>query len=71
MTERKSILLRMDPRLWTDIDAWARDEMRSINGQIEYLLTQAVTARKRQRTRETPPSPEPQMELPEQGVDHD
>ena len=39
---RKSFLLRMDPQLWEALEAWAQEEMRSVNGQIEYLLTRAV-----------------------------
>ena len=50
---RKSFLLRMDPQLWEALEAWAQDEMRSVNGQIEYLLTRAVTERKRSAARET------------------
>jgi len=46
MAERKSFLLRMDPALWADLEAWAQDELRSVNGQIEYLLRQAVQRRK-------------------------
>ena len=46
MTERKTFLLRMDPGLWSDLEAWAADELRSVNGQIEYLLKQAVARRK-------------------------
>lgn len=46
MPERKSFLLRIDPRLWADLEAWAADELRSVNGQIEYLLKQAVAQRK-------------------------
>jgi hypothetical protein len=46
MDRRKSFLLRMDPALWTDLEAWAQDELRSVNGQIEYLLRQAVQKRK-------------------------
>jgi hypothetical protein len=46
MGERKPFLLRIDPRLWTDLEAWAQDELRSVNGQIEYLLKQAVQKRK-------------------------
>lgn len=48
MAERKSFLLRMDPALWADLEAWAQDELRSVNGQIEYLLKQAVLRRKGQ-----------------------
>jgi hypothetical protein len=46
MVERKSILLRIDPALWAELESWAQDELRSINGQIEYLLRQAVQKRK-------------------------
>jgi hypothetical protein len=46
MMERKSFLLRMDPVLWAELEAWAQDELRSVNGQIEYLLRQAVQKRK-------------------------
>jgi len=44
--ERKSFLLRIDPVLWADLESWAQDELRSVNGQIEYLLRQAVQKRK-------------------------
>lgn len=47
MAKRKSFLLRMNPKLWEDIEAWAQDEMRSVNGQIEFLLKQATAKRKR------------------------
>ena len=46
MAERKSFLLRIDPALWSEIEAWAQSELRSVNGQIEYLLRQAVQKRK-------------------------
>jgi hypothetical protein len=46
MAERKSFLIRIDPKLWEDLEAWAADELRSVNGQIEYLLKQAVIKRK-------------------------
>lgn len=46
---RKSFLLRIQPELWRDLEAWAQDELRSVNGQIEYLLRQAVAHRKRER----------------------
>lgn len=45
MAERKPFLLRIDPALWSEIEAWAQDELRSVNGQIEYLLRQAVLKR--------------------------
>jgi hypothetical protein len=46
MAERKSFLLRIDPALWAELEAWAQDELRSVNGQIEYVLRQAVVKRK-------------------------
>jgi hypothetical protein len=46
MAERKAFLLRMDPGLWAELEAWAADELRSVNGQIEYLLKQALAKRK-------------------------
>lgn len=45
--DRKAFLLRIDPELWNELEAWAADELRSVNGQVEYLLRQAVQKRKR------------------------
>ena len=39
---RKQITRRLPESLWTEIARWAEDDFRSINGQIEYLLTQSV-----------------------------
>lgn len=44
--EKKQILLRVSPALWKELAAWAEDDFRSINGQIEYLLTECVKKRK-------------------------
>jgi hypothetical protein len=46
MADRKPFLLRIDPSLWSELEAWAQDELRSVNGQIEYVLKQAVQKRK-------------------------
>lgn len=46
MAERKAFLLRIDPALWSELEAWAADELRSVNGQIEYVLRQAILKRK-------------------------
>ena len=45
MAEKKKFLLRIDEALWNDLAAWAADELRSVNGQIEYILKQAAKAR--------------------------
>jgi hypothetical protein len=39
VAERKRYLLRIDPRLYEVLERWARDELRSVNAQIEALLT--------------------------------
>lgn len=44
--KKKQILLRIAPSLWDEIAAWAEDDFRSINGQIEYLLAESVKRRK-------------------------
>ena len=43
---KKQVLLRLAPSLWDEISAWAEDDFRSINAQIEYLLTEAVRNRR-------------------------
>jgi hypothetical protein len=45
--DRKQFLLRIPPDLWKELEKWAADELRSVNGQIEYILRQAVEKRKR------------------------
>ena len=60
MGQRKPFLLRIGPDLWTDLESWARDDLRSVNGQIEYLLRQAVNRRKgakKEPPLDEPPSP--------------
>lgn len=44
---KKQVLLRLSPSLWDDIAAWAEDDFRSINAQIEFLLTEAVRRQKK------------------------
>jgi len=46
MKERKAFLMRIDPKLWEQLEAWAQDELRSVNGQIEIILRQAVQKRR-------------------------
>ena len=45
MAERKAYLLRIDPDLWDEIERLAQSELRSVNGQIEYLLREALARR--------------------------
>ena len=45
--EKKQVLLRLSPSLWKELVAWAEDDFRSLNGQIEYLLTKGVRRTKK------------------------
>lgn len=48
---RKQMILRLSPTLWSEIAAWAEEDFRSINSQVEYLLNECVKARKKSRPR--------------------
>ena len=52
--------------LWSELEAWAQDELRSVNGQIEYLLRQAVQKRKGGAPLASP-RPAPQAKRPDNG----
>ena len=47
MGEKKQVPLRLSEKLYNAISAWAEDDFRSVNGQIEYLLTECVKQRKK------------------------
>ena len=47
--KRKSYLLRIDDELWNDLQVWAGQEFRSVNGQIELILRRAVDEHKKGR----------------------
>ena len=44
---KKQMLLRLSPSLWYDFAEWAEEDFRSINGQVEFLLTKCVNERKK------------------------
>jgi hypothetical protein len=48
LAARKPFLLRIDPQLYDALERWAQDELRSVNGHIEYLLNQALRQAGRQ-----------------------
>ena len=74
MAERKSILLRLRPETYAALQRWAADEFRSVNGQIEYLLDQALRDARRRGRRgagDAPPTSEddnPGSEAGEEGA---
>ena len=47
MAEKKQIPLRLSEKLYSEIAAWAEDDFRSVNGQIEYFLTECVRQRRK------------------------
>lgn len=54
MAQKKAIILRIDPKLWKELNMWAKDELRSLNGQVEYVLREAI--KKRSGKKEKPNS---------------
>ena len=54
--DRKPFLLRINPKLFQELEAWAQEELRSVNGQIEYLLKRAVEQRKKGGAAEAAPN---------------
>ena len=45
--QKKQVPLRLSPKLYAALSAWAEEEFRSVNGQIEYLLTECVRKREK------------------------
>ncbi len=62
MAERKSFLLRIDGNVLDALRKWADDELRSLNGQIEFVLRDALRKRGRLREEEHPVEIEPPNE---------
>ena len=50
--EKKQLLLRLSPTLWEEVSRWAEDDFRSVNGQKEYILTEAVKKRRKVKIEE-------------------
>ncbi|MGN0817793.1 MAG: PTS ascorbate transporter subunit IIC [Candidatus Coproplasma sp.] len=53
--EKKQIPLRISGELYSELERWAEDDFRSLNGEIEYLLTECVRYRRRGKNGLTPP----------------
>ena len=47
---KKQMIVRLSPSLWNEIASWAEEDFRSINGQVEYLLSECVRRRKNKET---------------------
>jgi len=55
MADKKSFLLRLNPETWKELERWAADDFRSVNGQIEFILREAIQQRRRKKR----PGPNP------------
>lgn len=53
MSEKKAFVLRINPETLKELQKWADDEFRSLNGQIEYLLQKALTDSGKTKTKKT------------------
>lgn len=53
MAEKKPVLLRIPPDLYDALARWARDELRSVNAQIEFVLREATRKRDARKSRDT------------------
>jgi hypothetical protein len=47
VAEKKAIPLRISYKMWEELNRWAEEEFRSVNGQIEYILSEAINKRKK------------------------
>lgn len=52
MADKKAFVLRINPEILQDLQKWADDEFRSVNGQIEYLLQKALIENNRCKTKD-------------------
>ena len=53
MAEKKGFLLRINPETLAELERWAQAEFRSVNGQIEYILAEALRRRKKTAQKES------------------
>ena len=49
MSEKKQVLIRIPQKLWEELNSMAENDLRSLNGEIEYILVQAVKNKKSQK----------------------
>ena len=64
MAERKPFLLRLDPETFAALQRWAADDLRSVNGQMEFLLRRALRDAGRVPDRQRPGGPSPEQPAP-------
>lgn len=62
MSKRKSFVLRIDPETFKQIEKWAEDEFRSVNGQIEWMIHKSLKEAKRLPNKQKPKNNESDQE---------
>jgi hypothetical protein len=64
MADKKSFLLRLSQAMWNELEKWAADDFRSVNGQIESILHEAISRRRKKLpdTEKKAPENQPQEE---------
>ena len=67
MAEKKKFLLRIDENIHAALEKWAADDLRSINAQIEFLLTKAIRDANRMKQTNSDRSSADQPSLPDVG----
>ena len=55
MAAKKAFLLRLSPEMWEELEQWAADDFRSVNGQIESILHEAICRRRKKAPAASPP----------------
>lgn len=55
MSKKKTFVLRVEPETFKQIERWADDEFRSVNGQLEWIINKALKDAKRLKSKTTPP----------------
>ncbi|MFM7231378.1 MAG: hypothetical protein ACKOC6_12770 [bacterium] len=70
MADRKSFLLRIDPAVLDALQKWAADDLRSLNGQIEFVLRRALQREGRGVRRASAPPPAPGTRDPDDTREH-
>lgn len=58
MAEKKAFVLRINPDLLKELEAWAQQDFRSLNGQIEFLLSESLKKQRRSKIKDIKSDPE-------------
>ena len=58
MAEKKAFVLRVNAEMLKELEAWAQQDFRSLNGQIEFLLSEALKKQRRSKVKDSKPDPD-------------